>query len=83
MGSGKSTLVSAIIGELVKEKGTVKKKGKLWIVPQQPWIFNATLKGNIIIGQKFNQQHYDNIVRISELVTNCSLLFLLRIGKRS
>jgi ATP-binding cassette subfamily C (CFTR/MRP) protein 1 len=46
VGSGKSSLLSAILGEMEKVSGSVNINGdtKIAYVPQQAWIQNATLK---------------------------------------
>ena len=35
--------------------GHVKVRGSLAVVPQQAWIFNGTLRENILFGSEFNQ----------------------------
>jgi ABC-type multidrug transport system fused ATPase/permease subunit len=54
VGSGKSSLLSAILGKMNKECGRVMIDGSLAYVSQQPWIMNATLKDNILFGEPFN-----------------------------
>jgi len=43
IGQGKSSLMSAIMGEMYKLNGTVTIYGDLAYVPQQAWIINATV----------------------------------------
>jgi len=40
VGCGKSSLISAILGELECTSGQVKREGQVAYVPQQPWIQN-------------------------------------------
>ena len=47
IGSGKSSLLSAILGDLYLEKGSLKRCRNIAYVPQQSWIYNASLKRNI------------------------------------
>lgn len=46
VGSGKSTLISSLLGETEKISGTVNTFGQIAYVPQQAWMLNATLKVN-------------------------------------
>ena len=50
MASGKSTLVSALIGELTKTKGTFVVTDKLINVPNVPWLKSGTIRDNILFG---------------------------------
>ncbi|KAJ2595812.1 hypothetical protein H4R99_005195 [Coemansia sp. RSA 1722] len=62
VGSGKSSLVSAILGEMEKCSGSVSIRGNIAYVPQQPWIVNATLRDNIIFGSQFDPDLYYKVV---------------------
>jgi ABC-type transport system involved in cytochrome bd biosynthesis fused ATPase/permease subunit len=44
VGSGKSSLLSALLGEMYKFNGTINVNGSISYVPQQAWIQNATVK---------------------------------------
>ena len=59
VGSGKSSLVSAILGELRIQRGSIGIGGTLAYVPQQAWIFHDTVRQNILFGSKFDQRKYD------------------------
>ena len=50
MASGKSTLVSALMGELTKIKGTFAVTDKLINVPNVPWLKSGTIRDNILFG---------------------------------
>ena len=58
VGSGKSSILSALIGDMVKAGGRVNVNGSVAYVPQQAWIQNATLKYNVIFGQKMSPAVY-------------------------
>ena len=62
VGSGKSSLLSALIGDMVKKGGALSIDGAVAYVPQQAWIQNATLKYNVIFGKKPNSQVYEKVV---------------------
>ena len=44
VGSGKSSLIQAILGEMTKVKGDVAVRGSVAYVAQTAFIMNATLK---------------------------------------
>ena len=61
VGSGKSSLLSALLGEMVRYEGEANVRGKVAYVPQQAWMRNATLRNNILFGKKLNQEVYDRV----------------------
>ncbi|KAF9962628.1 hypothetical protein BGZ72_000048 [Mortierella alpina] len=73
VGQGKSSLLSAMIGEMYKRTGSVKTFGSIAYVPQQAWIINATLRDNIIFGKPFNQEKYDRILFASGLLPDLEM----------
>ncbi|XP_064006538.1 ATP-binding cassette sub-family C member 3 isoform X2 [Pogoniulus pusillus] len=74
VGCGKSSLVSALLGEMEKLEGEVAVKGSVGYVPQQAWIQNATLKDNILFGQAPNEQKYQNVLEACALKTDLEVL---------
>uniref|UniRef100_A0A665TG51 Multidrug resistance-associated protein 4 n=1 Tax=Echeneis naucrates TaxID=173247 RepID=A0A665TG51_ECHNA len=74
VGAGKSSLLSAILGELSQESGVVKVKGELTYVSQQPWILPGTIRSNILFGKELNPQKYDRVLRACALKRDMDLL---------
>uniref|UniRef100_A0A7N6APL3 Multidrug resistance-associated protein 1 n=1 Tax=Anabas testudineus TaxID=64144 RepID=A0A7N6APL3_ANATE len=74
VGSGKSSLLSALLGEMDKLEGTVAIKGSVAYVPQQAWIQNSTLKGNIIFGQERKEAWYQHVVEACALQPDLEIL---------
>lgn len=74
IGSGKSSLLAAIVGEMRKTEGTVKLGGTVGFCPQTAWIQNATVKDNIIFGAEFNQEKYDRVIRDCALEPDFEML---------
>ncbi|ORX70654.1 hypothetical protein DL89DRAFT_278020 [Linderina pennispora] len=68
VGSGKSSLVSAILGDMLKESGTVA------YVPQQAWIMNATLKENVLFGHKYEPEFYEKVIDACALRPDLDML---------
>ncbi len=63
VGSGKSSLVSAIMGEMKNMGGEVRARGRMALVSQQAWIFSGTLRENILFGTPFNRERYSKRVQ--------------------
>ncbi|KAF9962637.1 Canalicular multispecific organic anion transporter 1 [Mortierella alpina] len=74
VGQGKSSLLSAITGDMYRWHGRVTVYGKLAFVPQQAWIINATVRDNILLGKPLDQEKYDKIVFSCGLVPDLELL---------
>jgi ATP-binding cassette, subfamily C (CFTR/MRP), member 4 len=62
-GSGKSSLLLSIIGEMEKMSGNVEIKGSVFYVAQEPWIFTSSLKQNILFGKPFDRTKFDKITK--------------------
>ena len=67
VGSGKSSLLSALLGEMERCSGSVEINGRVAYVSQQAWIQNAKLKDNILFGSKMVEERY------SAAVDDCAL----------
>ena len=65
-----------ILGELPLDKGNVKVTGKLAYAAQQPWIFSASVRQNIIFGQTFDKDKYEKCVKAAAL-SKVITLFLI------
>jgi ABC-type multidrug transport system fused ATPase/permease subunit len=68
VGSGKSSLINALIGEMKRESGEVVFGGTIGYCPQQAWIQNATVKDNILFGKEYDEKKYKNAIK------SCALL---------
>ncbi|KAK2950278.1 Multidrug resistance-associated protein [Blattamonas nauphoetae] len=67
VGCGKSSLGSAIIGDIERVSGEVRMRGSIAYCPQVPWINNDTVRGNIVFGSPFDEERYLNTVRVCAL----------------
>ncbi|ETE62698.1 Canalicular multispecific organic anion transporter 2, partial [Ophiophagus hannah] len=74
VGCGKSSLVSALLGEMEKLSGDVAVKGSVAYVPQLPWIQNATLKDNILFGHPLNELKYQTVLEACALKQDLEML---------
>ena len=63
VGSGKSTVVNGIIGEVTSRLGTkVSMNGRVSYVSQTPFILNATVRENIVFGLDFQPEWYEKVL---------------------
>lgn len=67
VGSGKSSLLMTILGEMHIKHGHVSRGGKVAYVEQEPWIVAGTLRENIILNQDFNEDKYRQALENSAL----------------
>ncbi|XP_076867780.1 ATP-binding cassette sub-family C member 2 isoform X4 [Brachyhypopomus gauderio] len=74
VGSGKSSLISALLGEMHSLSGSINVKGSVAYVPQQAWIQNATLKDNILFGSGLDEQKLQKVVEACALEPDLELL---------
>ncbi|XP_039332235.1 ATP-binding cassette sub-family C member 3 isoform X1 [Saimiri boliviensis] len=74
VGCGKSSLVSALLGEMEKLEGKVHVKGSVAYVPQQAWIRNCTLQENVLFGQALNPKRYQQALEACALLDDLKML---------
>ncbi|KAK4704436.1 hypothetical protein P7C70_g1781, partial [Phenoliferia sp. Uapishka_3] len=74
VGSGKSSLLSAILGEMTKVDGTVTVRGSVAFCNQQPWIMGGTVKTNITFGHKFDEEFYNIVIAACALKEDIAIL---------
>ncbi|XP_026349643.2 ATP-binding cassette sub-family C member 2 [Ursus arctos] len=74
VGSGKSSLMSAMLGEMENVHGHVTIKGTVAYVPQQSWIQNGTIKNNILFGSEFDEKRYQQILEACALLQDLEVL---------
>ncbi|XP_038181480.1 ATP-binding cassette sub-family C member 3 isoform X2 [Arvicola amphibius] len=74
VGCGKSSLVSALLGEMEKLEGTVSVKGSVAYVPQQAWIQNCTLQENVLFGQPMRPKLYQQALETCALLADLDVL---------
>ena len=74
VGSGKSSLLHAILGELPLTKGKIEVNGIISYASQEPWLFSGTVRQNIIFGQPFEKDRYKQVIKCCSLERDLSLL---------
>lgn len=74
VGSGKSSFLQALIGEMKRVNGTVAFGGSVGYCAQTAWIQNATLKNNVVFGQPWNESRYNAAIRDACLEPDLAIL---------
>ncbi|XP_042765225.1 ATP-binding cassette sub-family C member 2 [Panthera leo] len=74
VGSGKSSLMSAMLGEMENVHGHITIKGTIAYVPQQSWIQNGTLKDNILFGSELDEKKYQQVLEACALLPDLEVL---------
>lgn len=74
VGSGKSSLLAALAGDMRKTSGYVTMGASRAFCPQYAWIQNATAKDNIMFGKPFRKDWYENVVEACALLPDFDML---------
>jgi ABC-type multidrug transport system fused ATPase/permease subunit len=72
VGSGKTSLLHALLGEMDCEGEPVTVRGDVAYAPQTPFVLNATLKENVGFGKNVdaNKEHYDACLQACALLSD-------------
>ncbi len=75
-GCGKTALISCLVEEMDRMSGELK-----WYLPpsvalmgQRPWLMNASVKDNILLGRPFREKRYRKVLEACDLNTDIDLL---------
>lgn len=85
VGSGKSSLLAALAGDMRKTRGNVTMGASRAFCPQYAWIQNATVKENILFGKEMDADWYRRVIDACALQTDLEMLpngDLTEIGER-
>ncbi|KAK7857557.1 abc transporter c family member 3 [Quercus suber] len=74
VGSGKSSLLSCILGEVPKISGTVKLCGTKAFVAQSPWIQSGKIEENILFGMEMEREKYETVLEACCLKKDLEIL---------
>jgi ATP-binding cassette subfamily C (CFTR/MRP) protein 1 len=85
VGSGKSSLLQSLLGELPVLSGSVAMTGSVAYVAQQPWLMNATIQGNVLFGKPLDKDRYAAVMTACALDQDMAVLpsgHLTEVGER-
>ncbi|KAJ1995291.1 hypothetical protein GGI25_002304 [Coemansia spiralis] len=68
VGSGKSSFITALCGEMPIESGNGQVRGRIGYVEQKPNILDGTLRENILMGQEFDEKFFEQIIEACDMV---------------
>ncbi|CAF3739291.1 unnamed protein product [Rotaria sp. Silwood1] len=64
VGSGKSSLFAAILGEIIQTNGKINVNNSSFSYAAQfPWIFSDTLRANILFEKPYDEQRYRSVIQ--------------------
>ncbi|CAH2068598.1 unnamed protein product, partial [Iphiclides podalirius] len=67
VGSGKSSILQLLLNELRSTRGRIHLSGPLSYASQEPWLFVATVRQNILFGLPYNPKKYKEVVKVCAL----------------
>jgi len=67
VGSGKTALCSALLGELYRQAGSVDLDGSVAFCAQRSWILNATVEKNILFAEGMDRERYEQVLSACQL----------------
>ena len=85
VGSGKTSLLMTILGELSISSGKISCIGKIALVSQTPWVYSGTVRENIVFGNQFDVQKYNKVIEVCDLekdIASFTKRDLTEIGQR-
>ncbi|KAI0693122.1 ABC transporter [Cytidiella melzeri] len=85
VGTGKTSLLEGIIGEMRRTAGEVRFNGSVAYCPQSAWIQNASIRDNITFGRPFEEDRYWKAVKDACLETDIDMMpngDLTEVGER-
>ncbi|KAJ2772513.1 hypothetical protein GGI18_004865 [Coemansia linderi] len=73
IGSGKTSFLSAICGEMPLTGGRGCVYGRIGYVQQKPWIMNDTFRENVLMGTDFDEAYFWRVVDACALAADVRL----------
>lgn len=74
VGSGKSSILMSIMGELPIISGNLTLYGRVSYASQEPWIFSGTLEENILFGSEYDDKRFEDVIQACALYRDLELL---------
>lgn len=74
VGSGKSSLLAGLLGEMTKRTGKIEISGSIAYAAQAPWLLSASIRENILFGARYNEEAYQRVIHACALVDDLAML---------
>jgi len=74
VGSGKSSFLNALLGEMMLMSGHFDMNGEVSYVSQETWIRNSTVQENILFETEFDPVRYRTVLEASQLALDLGAL---------
>ncbi|KAF6145051.1 hypothetical protein GIB67_013402 [Kingdonia uniflora] len=74
VGSGKSSLLSCLLGEVTKLSGSIGVSGTRAYVAQSPWIQSMKIEENILFGKEMDRERYERVLEACTLKKDLEIL---------
>lgn len=74
VGCGKSSLLSALAGDMRVTDGKVRMSTTRSFCPQYAWIQNATVRNNILFGKEYDESWYEQVIDACALAPDLEIL---------
>ncbi|XP_077989368.1 ATP-binding cassette sub-family C member 9-like [Glandiceps talaboti] len=77
VGSGKSSLLLAILGEMTLMSGKVKfnkEHSRISYSAQKAWLQNDTLRNNILFGEPYEEERYQRVLEVCAMKHDLNML---------
>ena len=68
VGSGKSTLLNIFLDETEDHAGSKQLPCNISIAPQEAWIFEGSIRENILIGAEYDEKWYNKVTEAACLI---------------
>ena len=62
-----SSFLQTILGELPIHSGKISIQGKLGYAAQDPWLFDGTVRQNILFGNEYDDQRYNDTIQLCNM----------------
>ncbi|XP_017844947.1 multidrug resistance-associated protein 4 [Drosophila busckii] len=74
VGAGKSSLLQLLLGELALDEGEALVQGKVSYAAQEPWVFEGTIRDNIVFVERYSERRYKKVLAACALEKDLELL---------